>query len=156
MSRKLISMGIAALVLAPFAFSADNAPTAAPAATAAAGDTGTIVFFREKKFAGSAIRYKVRENGVELCKLASGTYCSLQVSAGKHSYEVHSEAKDLLNLEVESGETYYVIGGISMGFMAGHPNLAPSTKAVFDGMKEKLKDNTGKDLGGADDKEDKK
>ena len=156
MSRKLISMGIAALVFAPFAFSADNAPSAAPAATAATGDTGTIVFFREKKFAGSAIRYKVRESGVELCKLASGTYCTLQVPAGKHSYEVHSEAKDILNLEVESGETYYVIGGISMGFMAGHPNLAPSTKGVFDGMKDKLKDNTGKDLGGADDKEEKK
>ena len=30
--------------------------------------------------------------------------------------------------------------------MAGHSNLAPSTKEVFDGMKEKLKDNTGKDL----------
>jgi hypothetical protein len=33
-----------------------------------------------------------------------------------------------------------------MGFMAGHPNLSPSDKAAFDGMKEKLKDNTGKDL----------
>ena len=157
MSRKLISIGLAAMMLAPFAFSQDNAPSPAPTATAAGGtDSGTIVFFREKKFAGSAIRYKVRENGVELCKLASGTFCSLQVSTGKHSYEVHSEAKDVLNLEVESGETYYVIGGISMGFMAGHPNLAPSTKTVFDGMKDKLKDNTGKDLGGADDKEEKK
>jgi hypothetical protein len=48
---------------------------------------------------------------------------------------------------------YYVIGGISMGFMAGHPNLTPSTKDAFDGMKEKLKDNTGKDLGGPDEKE---
>jgi hypothetical protein len=158
MNRKLISAAIAALVLAPCAFSADPAPAvaAAPAADAAAGGNGTVVFFREKKFAGSAIRYKVRENGVELCKLASGTFCSVQVPVGKHAYEVHSEAKDLLNLEVESGETYYVIGGISMGFMAGHPNLSPSTKEVYDGMKAKLKDNTGKDLGGPDDKEEKK
>ena len=87
---------------------------------------------------------------------ASGTFCSLQVPVGKHVYEVHSEAKDALNLEVESGETYYVVGGVSMGVFAGHPNLSPSSKDVFDGMKEKLKDNTGKDLGGADDKEDKK
>jgi len=157
MSRKLISAAVAALLLAPCAFSADSpSPSAAPAASAAGGATGTVIFFREKKFAGSAIRYKVRENGVELCKLASGTYCTVQVAVGKHAYEVHSEAKDLLNLEVESGETYYVIGGVSMGFMAGHPNLSPSTKAVFDGMKDKLKDNTGKDLGGPDDKEDKK
>jgi hypothetical protein len=157
MNRKLISLGIAALAFAPcVTLSQDTAPAAAPASDAAAGVTGTVVFFREKKFAGSAIRYKVRENGVELCKLASGTFCTVQVPVGKHTYVVHSEAKDVLNLEVESGETYYVIGGISMGFMAGHPNLTPSTKDVYDGMKDKLKDNTGKDLGGPDDKEDEK
>jgi hypothetical protein len=156
MNRKLISAAMAALVLAPcVTLSQDNAPSVAPAPSSdtAGGATGTVVFFREKKFAGSAIRYKVRENGVELCKLASGTFCSVQVPVGKHTYVVHSEAKDVLNLEVEPGETYYVIGGISMGFMAGHPNLTPSTKDAFDGMKEKLKDNTGKDLGGPDEKE---
>ena len=147
MSRKLISAGLAALLLAPFAaVSQDSAPAAAPAADVAGGSTGTVVFFREKKFAGAAIRYKVRENGVELCKLGSGTFCTLQVPVGKHAYDVHSEAKDVLNLEVEPGETYYVIGGMSIGFMAGHPNLSPSSKDVFDGMKDKLKDNTGKDL----------
>jgi len=104
------------------------------------------VFFREKKMMGAAIRYKVRENGVELCKLGSGTFCTVQVPAGKHQYTVQTEAKDVLNLEVEPGETYYVQASISMGFAAGHANLAPSTQAVFDGMKEKLKDNTGKDL----------
>jgi pyruvate/2-oxoglutarate dehydrogenase complex dihydrolipoamide acyltransferase (E2) component len=166
MNRKLTSAVLAALLCVPFAASAEEAASAAPAASAAeaasvapaasatSDATGTVVFFREKKFQGAAIRYKVRENGVELCKLASGTYCTVQVPVGKHQYVVHSEAKDVLTLEVDSGETYYVIGGISMGFLAGHPNLSPSTKAVFDGMKEKLKDNTGKDLGGAD--EDKK
>ena len=159
MNRKLISAAIAALALAPcVTLSQDNATTVspAPASDTAGGATGTVVFFREKKFAGSAIRYKVRENVVELCKLASGTFGTLLVAVGKHTYVVHSEAKDVLNLEVESGETYYVVGGISMGFMAGHPNLTPSTKDVFDGMKDKLKDNTGKDLGGPDDKEEKK
>jgi hypothetical protein len=43
-----------------------------------------------------------------------------------------------------------------MGFMAGHPNLSPSTKETFDGMKDKLKDNTGKDLDPPDAKDDKK
>ena len=108
--------------------------------------TGTVIFFREKKFAGSAIRYKVRENGQELCKLGSGTFCKIDVPVGKHQYEVHSEAKDALTLEVESGETYYVIGGVSMGVFAGHPNLSPSDKPTYEGMLPKLKDNTGQDL----------
>ena len=49
-----------------------------------------------------------------------------------------------------------MIGGISMGVFAGHPNLSPSDKTTYEGMKAKLKDNTGKDLGGPDDKEEKK
>ena len=155
MKRKLVSLVVAMTCAAPLAFSQDAAPAAAAPETTANAATGTVVFFREKKFAGAAIRYKVRENGVELCKLASGTYCTVKTAVGKHVYTVHSEAKDVLTLEVESGETYYVIGGVSMGVFAGHPNLSPSDQATFDGMKAKLKDKTGQDLGGADDKEDK-
>ncbi|HVI58135.1 MAG TPA: DUF2846 domain-containing protein [Luteimonas sp.] len=123
------------------------APSAsAPAATQAAGPIsppaegmGQIVFFREKKFAGAAIRYKVREGDTELGKLASGTYFVVPVAPGAHQYTVHSEAKDILNLEVEAGETYYVIGSVTMGLFAGHPNLSPSDQATFEGMLPKLK-----------------
>jgi hypothetical protein len=138
-------LGLGALVLAPGAvLSQDTPAAAAPAADAAS--TGTVVFFREKKMMGAAISYKVRENGVELCKLSNGSFCTVQVPAGKHEYVTKTEAKDVLNLEVESGETYYVQASISMGVMAGHSNLAPSTKEAYEGMKAKLKDNTGKDL----------
>jgi hypothetical protein len=147
MNRKLISLGLAALAFAPCAaLSQDAAATSAPAADAAGGATGTVVFFREKKMMGAAISYKVRENGVELCKLSNGSFCTLQVPAGKHEYVTKTEAKDVLNLEVEPGETYYVQASISMGVVAGHSNLAPSTKDAYEGMKAKLKDNTGKDL----------
>jgi len=141
----LISAAIAALALAPcVTLSQDNAATAAPASDAAS--TGTVVFFREKKMMGAAISYKVRENGVELCKLGSGSFCTVTVPVGKHAYVTKTEATDVLNMEVESGETYYVQASISMGVVAGHSNLAPSTKEVYEGMKAKLKDNTGKDL----------
>ncbi|KAF1723007.1 hypothetical protein CSC75_00515 [Pseudoxanthomonas wuyuanensis] len=100
---------------------------------------GQIVFFREKKFAGAAIRYKVREGETELGKLSSGTYFVHVAEPGPHEYTVHSEAKDILNLEVEPGETYYVIGSVTMGFMAGRPNLSPSDEAVFSAMSKQLK-----------------
>jgi hypothetical protein len=152
MFRRLTSLVLGLALIAPLCASADEPAAPAPAASASA-TTGTVIFFREKKFAGSAIRYKVRENGVELCKLKSGAYCRLEVAVGKHDYVVHSEAKDLLTLEVESGETYYVIGGISMGVFAGHPNLSPSDKATYEKMLPKLADNSGKDLNEKDDKE---
>ena len=146
MNRNLISAGLVSLLLMPLAAVSQDNTAAAPAAAAASGNTGTVVFFREKKMMGMAISFKVRENGVELCKLGSGSFCTVQVPVGKHEFVTQTEAKDVLNLEVESGDTYYVQASISMGVMAGHGNLAPSTKDAFEGMKAKLKDNTGKDL----------
>jgi hypothetical protein len=158
MKSKLTSALVALAILAPFAASSQETAATSVAATPSAASSGTVVFFREKKFAGGGVNYKVRENGVELCKLKSGTFCTVQVAAGKHEYVVHSEAKDVLTLEVEPGETYYVAGGISVGFLAGRPNLSPSGKAAFDAMKSKLKDNTGLGLKGddKDETEDKK
>jgi hypothetical protein len=145
MNKKNLRLLAAATLLAPCFASAQEA--AAPAAPAANGaETGTVIFFREKKMMGAAIRYKVRENETELCKLGSGTFCSLQVPAGSHQYDVHTEAKDRLTLDVKPGEIYYVISSISMGAFAGHPKLTVTDKATFEGMKDKLKDNTGKDL----------
>ncbi|HET9865002.1 MAG TPA: hypothetical protein VFP37_16275, partial [Steroidobacteraceae bacterium] len=65
MKSKLIKLGLVALALAPLAaLSEDNVSTAMPATDAAGGGTGTVVFFRESKFVGGGMRYKVRENGV--------------------------------------------------------------------------------------------
>ncbi|NDK37938.1 hypothetical protein DT603_03675 [Pseudoxanthomonas gei] len=135
------SVAAEATVAAPGAEATATAVAAAPAGAigAAPAGKGQIVFFREKKFAGAAINYKVREGETELGKLSSGTYFVHVADPGAHEYTVHSEAKDILNLEVEAGETYYVIGSITMGFMAGRPNLSPSDQAVFDGMSSKLK-----------------
>lgn len=118
------------------------APKAASAPVASAGGsgTGTIVFFRESKFAGMAISFKVREGQTELGKLSSGSYFVANLPAGAHEFTVHSEAKDVLNIEVDAGETYYIQGSISMGFLAGRPNLSPSDAATFNSMKAKLKD----------------
>ena len=124
-------------------------PAAAPEAAMAPATTGKIapppegkgqiVFFREKKLAGSAVRYKVREGETELGKLSSGTYFVHVTEPGTHEYTVRTTAKDVLPLEVESGETYYVVGSVSIGFMMGRPNLSPSDQAAFDAMSAKLK-----------------
>ena len=76
---------------------------------------------------GAAISYKVRENGVELCKLRNGTFCTVQAPVGKHEYVTQTEAKDVLTLEVEPGETYYVVGAASRwASWQVTPNLSPS------------------------------
>ena len=89
---------------------------------------------------GGGVSFKVREGEQELGKLSNGSYFVAQVPTGPHAFTVHSEAKDVLNLEVEPGETYYVQGSISMGVLVGRPNLAPSDEATFGALKSKLKD----------------
>lgn len=136
---------------APAEPQAPAAQEAAPAAEVSATDAlpsgiaappegmGQIVFFRESKFVGGAISYKVREGESELGKLSNGSYFVHVATPGPHAYTVHSEAKDVLNLEVEAGETYYVVGSVSMGVFAGRPNLSPSNQGNYSAIAAKLK-----------------
>lgn len=122
---------------------AEATPDAAPEAAAA---TGRIVFFRPRKMMGGAIVFKVREGDAVLGKLSSGSFFTVDVPVGTHSYYAKSEGKDdTLVLEVEAGETYYVAATISMGMLAGQGNLSPSDQAAFDEAngKKKLKDRSG-------------
>lgn len=126
------------------------ATAAAPASDTSAVDStglvgvpaegmGQIVFFRPSKLVGGAVGFKVREGETELGKLRSGRYFIAPVAPGVHEYTVHSEAKDVLTLEVEAGETYYVQGTISMGVLAGRPNLSPADATQFAAIAAKLK-----------------
>ena len=138
----------------PTAAPADPAaqtPAAAPSAAAAPAQVaggkiapppagkGQIIFFREKHFAGAAVSFKVREGDKALGKLSSGSYFVAVLDPGAHDFAVHSENKDALHMEVEAGETYYVAGSISMGFLVGETHIAPSDEATFLKNFDKLK-----------------
>ena len=75
--------------------------------------------------------------------MSRATYFTVQVPAGTHHYWAFYEGPDLITLDVEPGETYYVRGELSLGLLNPHPNLRPSDKATFESMKAKLKDVTG-------------
>ncbi|MGH8108427.1 MAG: DUF2846 domain-containing protein [Arenimonas sp.] len=98
-----------------------------------------VVFFRPSRGLGALIGFIVRENDVELGKLRNGNYFAVQVEPGAHTYVVHSEAKDVTAIEAEEGETYFVSGSITMGIMAGRPNLSPSTAGDFQAVMSKIK-----------------
>ncbi|CAN5888657.1 hypothetical protein BH11PSE1_BH11PSE1_18670 [soil metagenome] len=134
------------------AASTPEAPAAAAPATGSLVGSppegkGQVVFFRPSKFVGAAISYKVREGETELGLLSNGRYFVVAADPGPHAYVVHSEVKDILNLEIEAGETYYAEGGVTVGILAGRPNLTPVDSATFDAVSAKLK--LGKPLAGA-------
>lgn len=123
---------------APAAVAAPVAATAGELGKPAPGK-GQVVFFRQSKLMGAALSFKVRENDVELGKLSNGVYFVLDFDPGLHEFVVHSEVKDVTPIEVEAGEVYYLQFGISVGLVAGRPNLTPSTQEAFDAIAGKMK-----------------
>lgn len=92
---------------------------------------GQVVFFRPGTLMGMALGCTVREDGAEVARLGAGKYHAVSVMPGKHVYTTQSEAKDVLTIEVEPGETYFVQCRIGAGIAAGRPNLSPSNETEF-------------------------
>ncbi len=107
---------------------------------------GQIVFFRPSKYAGMAVSFSVHEGNTGVIKLTNGSYGVLQVEPGIKEYNTSFEAKDTLRLEVEEGETYYVIQSLSMGVLTYRPIMTPSSEAAFQAKKLKLTKATATDL----------
>ena len=123
---------------APAVASSLNPAITAMVGTPPAGQ-GLVVFFRPSKFTGAAIGIFVMENGTQLAKLSNGNYFALPVAPGAHAFAADKKGKDVTNLEVEAGETYFLSGNITMGMMKGKPNLTPSDATAFEAVMGKLK-----------------
>jgi hypothetical protein len=92
---------------------------------------GQVVFYRTSSM-GMLVSCRVREGDTVVNRLPPGKYFIHQTTPGAHEYNVRSEARDSLRLEVEEGETHYVRCAIGMGIGVGRPNLSPQNRADFD------------------------
>lgn len=125
---KLAAAATLSVLVAGTALAAEKEPVRIPAPPAGKGQ---IVFYRTGTIMGAAMGCAVNEMGQKISSLGSGRYFILVTEPGRHEYTVKSEAKDVLALEVEEGETQYAMCKIKMGIMAGRPDLRPSTEAEF-------------------------
>jgi hypothetical protein len=136
---KMLRLGMILLgtsLLAAPALAADSPDAGKPKKTAAMvppppPGKGQVVFYRSSRM-GALISCRVREGGEVVNKLPPGKYFIQQTSPGIHEYTVKSEAKDLLRVEVEEGETQYVRCAINAGIGVGRPNLSPQSREDFD------------------------
>ncbi len=121
---------------------AEAAPETAPAAEATAPAValpegisappegkGQIVFFRPSRFVGAALSFTVREGETEHGRLPNARYFVHVAEPGIHEYEIGRN--DTMRMEVEPGETYYVMQNTQMGIVAGRAVLSPSDQAAF-------------------------
>jgi hypothetical protein len=140
-------IGAAAAFAAPVQ-AADPAPAAATETASAErvapevppppAGMGQVVFYRPSGM-GALVSCRVNEGDKVVNKLPPGKFFVQQTTPGVHEYSVHSEAKDVVRVNVEDGETTYVRCNISMGFMVGRPNLSTQDRADFDKRGKKLK-----------------
>lgn len=119
----------------PAAQETPEVPEAAEGLNVARGEPGKpgpgmaqVVFFRPKKYVGSVLKFSVRENSKGLCKLYNGSYCAIDFAPGVREFVIN---KDATRLELEAGETYYLLNKITMGVARGRPVLLPSDAATF-------------------------
>ena len=133
-NMRLSKIGLAAaLLMTATAASADLAsittksgPIAAPKA-----GTGQVVFYRPGSMMGAALGCTVHEGAPQIARLGNGKFFVVAAAPGKHEYSTQGEATDRLTLEVEEGETYFVLCNIGMGVVAGRANLSPADEATF-------------------------
>lgn len=108
---------------------------------------GQIRFWRSDSMMGGALGCGVNIGSERISALGRGRYLLLNLDPGAYEFNAKSEAKDVLNLEVEPGEVQYVKCTIRMGVMVGRPNLSPSNEAEFNANRTDLEYVDSDDLG---------
>jgi len=134
LTRAILIGALAAIAIpaqSAFAVSAPREERKGPDVAPPPAGMGQVVFYRSGMM-GALVSCRVREGDTVVNRLPPGKYFVHVTTPGAHEYNVRSEARDNLRLEVEEGETYYVRCAIGMGIGVGRPNLSPQDRADFD------------------------
>lgn len=108
---------------------------------------GRIIFWRSGTYVGSGMGCGVNIGTERISALGAGKYFVLDLAPGAYEFNAKSEAKDVLNTEVEAGETSVVKCTIRMGVMVGRPNLSPSSAEEYAEKRDGLKYVDSDDVG---------
>lgn len=132
---------LAAIGLTPLGASAQEAlaiTTKSGTISAAPADKAQVVFWRPGTIIGGALGCTVREGETEVARLGAGKYWVHVTDPGKHAYSSRGEKTDLLNMELEPGETYFVRCSIGGGIMVGGAQVSPVERAEFEKRAKKM------------------
>lgn len=86
-------------------------------------DKGLIYIYRPQAFQGGAVSYDVRVNDQVVTHLSNGGYCPYFAAPGEAQVSAKTEATSSVTLDVKAGQTYYIRGGVNVGFLVGRPHL---------------------------------
>jgi hypothetical protein len=100
-------------------------------------DKGLVVFYRSKSMKGAAIHMLIKSSDGAAGNLTSGSMFYKYYEPGQRTFDVSTPSvagSDLITLDIDAGETYFVRGEILMGWPAGRPRLTQEqeSRAVQD------------------------
>jgi hypothetical protein len=90
---------------------------------------GNVVIYRALDSVGSVLKPSVYVDGRQGARLANGSYVSLRLAPGKHSFE-SSMKKSAVEVEVKSNQTVYLQMVIETGVLHGMGRLILATAAA--------------------------
>ena len=95
------------------------------AAFAQATDSAKVVFYRSGTDSGKA--YALTSRNQELARLKKGEKFEQSLAPGTYYYMADPSTKQVLKLEVQAGQTYYVHAGRDDDYFDGQPALRLSS-----------------------------
>jgi hypothetical protein len=117
------------LALSAIGYAQQATPTSATqtltSQIAASQKAGTVIFYREGHFTGSALKPSIYLDGKEVARLKNGTYFTAQVDAGKHEAGSSAKHEPPLAIDVKPGETTYIQMIVVGGTWRGAGRLVP-------------------------------
>src|SRR3982751_1790076 len=122
-NRSAISMSLIVAIGSCFFSSCASVQREAAPAQADRPERGKalVVFYRERRFVGGGVSYKVFDNGTRIGGLPNGAYFVYQAKPGAHKFTASTESTSQHVLTLDAGQTYYVRGEVHMGVMVGRP-----------------------------------
>ena len=84
---------------------------------------GLVYFYREKKLAGWAMGYDLRDGATKIGGLPNGSYFVYDAAPGPHKFSASTESTVSRSIDVQPGKTYYIRGEVEIGLLVGRPHL---------------------------------
>jgi hypothetical protein len=102
--------------------------------------TAKVYIYRYKQFVGGALAPSVYCDDVQLARMDNGRYFMVMIPAGKHTFR-SNDAQSGMDLNLKSGQEYFLRVEIATGFMKGRGRLVlmPREQASYELRSAKLK-----------------
>ena len=107
-------------------------PAVAAELPEARADKGLVVFYRTKRATGAAIRMQITTSDRTAGTLSNGKMFYQYYDPGQRTFDVSTPSvagSDLITLNLEAGQTYFVRGEILLGWPAGRPRLTQESES---------------------------